>query len=341
MRNTITMIVLVTLAMNVSATVWRVNNMPGVNASFTTIQAAHNANYVYAGDTIYLEASSGTYGNLTATKRLVIIGAGYFLIENPNLQANNNRSIIGIITLNAGSQGTIIEGCSIEQIHINTSDLIIQRNIFNEWVRNSGIIDFVTNNISNIMIRNNYFDNILNAYGGSVIYSNAVGINNVRIIGNFIKMSFPHTDRPAININNGFSGIIENNVISGNVKIYGAQFNNNILREGTFTPTNSTYYNNIGNTTQFGTTNGNLQNINMITVFVGPTGYSTDGQWQLKTGSPAIGAGVGGVDCGMFGGAFPYVLSGLPGIPSIYFHEQDIDNVNQQLNISIKAKSNN
>lgn len=338
MRNTITMIVLVTLAMNVSATVWRVNNMPGVNASFTTIQAAHNANYVYAGDTIYLEASSGTYGNLTATKRLVIIGAGYFLVENSYQQANSNSSIIGTIILNAGSQGTIIEGCRINNLLISTSDIIIQRNQIINDDNSTPLIKFPSQNINNTLIRNNYLKHE-HSYAGIGIFSEVSGINNVRIIGNYIE-TIDASDF-ALDLRIGFSGIIENNVISGNVKIYGTQFNNNILREGTFTPTNSTYYNNIGNATQFGTTNGNLQNINMITVFVGPTGYSTDGQWQLKTGSPAIGAGVGGVDCGMFGGAFPYVLSGLPGIPSIYFHEQDIDNVNQQLNISIKAKSNN
>lgn len=332
------MIVLVTLAMNVSATVWRVNNMPGVNASFTTIQAAHNANYVYAGDTIYLEASSGTYGNLTATKRLVIIGAGYFLVENSYQQANSNSSIIGTIILNAGSQGTIIEGCRINNLLISTSDIIIQRNQIINDDNSTPLIKFPSQNINNTLIRNNYLKHE-HSYAGIGIFSEVSGINNVRIIGNYIE-TIDASDF-ALDLRIGFSGIIENNVISGNVKIYGTQFNNNILREGTFTPTNSTYYNNIGNATQFGTTNGNLQNINMITVFVGPTGYSTDGQWQLKTGSPAIGAGVGGVDCGMFGGAFPYVLSGLPGIPSIYFHEQDIDNVNQQLNISIKAKSNN
>lgn len=338
MRNTITMIVLVTLAMNVSATVWRVNNMPGVNASFTTIQAAHNANYVYAGDTIYLEASSGTYGNLTATKRLVIIGAGYFLVENSYQQANSNSSIIGTIILNAGSQGTIIEGCRINNLLISTSDIIIQRNQIINDDNSTPLIKFPSQNINNTLIRNNYLKHE-HSYAGIGIFSEVSGINNVRIIGNYIE-TIDASDF-ALDLRIGFSGIIENNVISGNVKIYGTQFNNNILREGTFTPTNSTYYNNIGNATQFGTTNGNLQNINMITVFVGPTGYSTDGQWQLKTGSAAIGAGVGGVDCGMFGGAFPYILSGLPGIPSIYFHEQDIDNVNQQLNISIKAKSNN
>ena len=57
----------------------------------------------------------------------------------------------------------------------------------------------------------------------------------------------------------------------------------------------------------------------MDDVFLGPEGNSTDGQWQLAQGSPAIGAGISGEDAGMFGGDAPYVLSGIPGIPRITF----------------------
>lgn len=108
-----------------------------------------------------------------------------------------------------------------------------------------------------------------------------------------------------------------------------------------FFQSNGYYYNNISNSTQFGSSNGNQQNVNMNNVFVGITGNSIDGQWQLKTGSPAIGAGFNGVDCGMFGGDFPYILSGLPPIPAIYYHIQTIDNINHILNVTIKAKSHN
>ena len=38
----------------------------------------------------------------------------------------------------------------------------------------------------------------------------------------------------------------------------------------------------------------------ITTVFI--SSESTDGQYQLKNGSPAKGAGLDGVDCGMFGG---------------------------------------
>ena len=66
---------------------------------------------------------------------------------------------------------------------------------------------------------------------------------------------------------------------------------------------------------------GNVGAVDMSTVFAGyPTqgNHSTDGRWQLLEGGPASGAGEGGIDCGMFGGSLPYVLSGLPAIPRIY-----------------------
>ena len=56
-------------------------------------------------------------------------------------------------------------------------------------------------------------------------------------------------------------------------------------------------------------------------VFVGYStqgSFSNDGLWVLKAGSVAIGAGVGGTDCGIFGGAKPYKLSGIPEIPAFY-----------------------
>ena len=90
---------------------------------------------------------------------------------------------------------------------------------------------------------------------------------------------------------------------------------------------------------------GNVGNVNMADVFVGfsnPAGYSTDGAWELKPEGPAIGAGEGGIDCGLFGGPLPYVLSGLPAIPRIY--EAIVPTAGSTftgLPVIIKAKSQN
>ena len=62
------------------AKIWRVNNNLGINADFTTLQAAHDG--AAAGDTLYLESSPTNYGGLSSSKRLVIIGTGYLLEQN-------------------------------------------------------------------------------------------------------------------------------------------------------------------------------------------------------------------------------------------------------------------
>ena len=86
----------------------------------------------------------------------------------------------------------------------------------------------------------------------------------------------------------------------------------------------------------------------MSTVFVGTgTGISDDGQWRLAVGSPAIQAGFGStpakpIDAGMYGANTPYVVSGLPTVPSIYFFENTAIGSNSvPINVSIKVKSNN
>jgi hypothetical protein len=67
---------------------------------------------------------------------------------------------------------------------------------------------------------------------------------------------------------------------------------------------------------------------------------STDGRWEMKAGSPALGSGSGGVDCGAFGGSTPYILSGVPNLPHIY--EADVPasaTSSSGLQVSIKVKS--
>ncbi|MFH0882855.1 MAG: right-handed parallel beta-helix repeat-containing protein, partial [bacterium] len=69
---------------------------------------------------------------------------------------------------------------------------------------------------------------------------------------------------------------------------------------------------------------------------------STDSQWQLAVDSPAEGVGVGGVDCGMFGGNDPYVLSGIPPIPTItHFFAPSTASQASGLNVELKAKARN
>ena len=142
--------------------------------------------------------------------------------------------------------------------------------------------------------------------------------------------------------------LVQNNIFRrGAVNVTNSSFTNNIMITGTFSGTGNLLANNLGNNTQFGSTNGNKQNVTMSSVFVGTgAGISTDGQYKLKVGSPAIGAGYGStagnqIDAGMFGGTRPYILAGLPPVPSVYFFENDpIGSNTDPITVNIKVKSN-
>ena len=310
-----------------NAAVWRVSNVSGANADFTGITEALNSTMVQSGDTLYIEPSPVSYGSISVTKMLTIIGNGYFLTQNPETQSNTNNSTLGSVSFNNGSAGSSISGCVTGSINISTSNITIERN----KISSVGIAA----NISDIAIIRNYIES--DSYYSIINFGS--NVNNVLVSGNFIKNTYALYSNRAISMSTTSSAIIENNVIYNGVTIYNSNFYNNILCDGTFTPVNSTYTNNVGNDNQFGTANGNQQYVDMGGVFEGSG--STDGKWQLKVGSPAIGAGTGGQDCGMFAGPYAYILSGIPAIPSIYEYLQIYNGPAQEIEVTFSVKSHN
>jgi hypothetical protein len=323
-----------------NAAVWRVSNISGADTYFTSIQHAMDSiafgEYaVQPYDTLYIEPSATVYPAATLTRPVVIIGNGYFLDENFETQANPTNSRISGINFNAGSSGSAIMGCVIaDYVSVNESNIRIERNyiVTGAWGQNS--IDLGIN-ISDILVISNY---IYNSAGSSAncINGTGSGVNNLLIAGNYLHRTGSGS---SIVLGSGVSALIENNVMWGPVSIHNSIFSNNILRSGNFSANNSVFHHNLGNAEQFGQANGNQSNINMDNVFLGEG--STDGQWQLKPGSPAIGAGTAGQDCGMFDGTYPYVLSGIPPIPAIYEYLQIYNSATQEIEVNFSVKSHN
>ena len=324
-------------------TIRRVNNSgaapAGVNI-YTTLQAAHDA--ASANDIIYLEPTSISYGNLVCIRPLTIIGNGYFLGQNPGLQLDNREAWIGDIFFNAGSSGSRITGCVIQSnyLAILTSNIALERNrisvaIYIGYNPQTG----VSTTVSNVLLRQNYV-----TAGITMITSGASTITGVLISNNIITSNITGV---APNIGNV---LISSNVIgdlvgnyTGNMlNVDNAVIKNNIMTYSgpnlTFTPRNNAYSNNIGGGSQFGTANGNQQNITPSAIFVGGTA-STDGAFQLRTASPALGTGEGGIDVGAFGGATPYRIAGIPNVPTIYQYGQAVSG--NTLNATMSTRSNN
>lgn len=313
-------------SITVNATVWRVNGTPNSSAHYTTAQAAHDAVTTLNGDTLYLESSTYAVGGLSLSKQLTIIGTGYFLAENPETQYNLSPSTFNsYVYCSAGSEGSKFVGCTFNySIYLYTNNLTFERNHFT-YGNNNAI--YAQANCSDILILGNYFDNY---FGYTSIYLGSTH-SNILIANNYIN--------GYISTGANFSGFFVNNIFNYPVSIYNSTLVNNIAFS-TVTLYNCISNYNIGNSTQFGNQNGNQQNISPSALFVGLSGNSTDGQWALKVGSPAIGAGEGGTDCGIFGGESPYKLSGMPPIPAIYdLNAQSLPS--NTLNVNLKAKSHN
>ena len=325
------------------AKIWRVNNNVGVTANFTSLQAAHDG--AAAGDTLYLESSPTSYGAVTCSKKLYIIGTGYFLDQNLNLQAFTLPSKVDQIYLNAGSTGSVVEGLSFNGsgVSISVSDVVIRRNNFAS--ANGTTADYSTGAVninspsSNILITQNYGLTISNngTSTGILITNNYLayhGYAGETTAGTFLQLSATTV------------AIVKNNIFRrGTVTTYNTNLSNNIMYAGFFTGTGNLVSNNLASGTQFGTADGNQANVTMANVFIA-TGTS-DNYFQLKPGSPAIGAGFGStalnpVDAGMYGGSTPYVLSGMPAIPSIYFFtNQPVGSNSSPISVQIKVRSNN
>jgi hypothetical protein len=326
---TFTSVILLALVagyINVSATVWRVNPTPNSSAHYSTAQAAHDAATTVNNDTLYLEGSTFSFGGLTLSKKLTIIGNGYFLAQNPQTQYNISPSTFNsYIYCYAGGQGSKFIGCTFQSpVYLYSNNFTFERNNF-VYGNNNAI--YSQANCSDILILNNYFE----TYFGYQCISFTLTHSNILIANNYFN--------GYVSVSANFSGIFANNIFNYPITIYNSTLVNNIaLQTVSLTNCVSTY--NIGNSTQFGNLNGNQQNVAAGALFLGATGNSTDGQWQLKVGSPAIGAGEGGTDIGMYGGEYPYILSGLPPIPAIYsLDAQSLPS--NTLDVNLKAKSHN
>ncbi|TDH28714.1 hypothetical protein EXU57_01155 [Segetibacter sp. 3557_3] len=342
---------LLTISSTTFAKIWRVNNNSGIAADFTTLTNAHNG--AAAGDTLHVEGSPNSYGSLTATKRLIIIGPGYYLSQNENTQALKLTARVDGITVNTGASGTQIMGMDFNgySVSVFANDVVIKRNRFSstnganmDWV--AGLINtYYTNNSSNLPANNIII---------SQNYGVRIDINypstGVLITNNYLLYGTGYGDNTtgaALGMHANAIAIIQNNVIrNGKLAINNSSFTNNIMVAGSFDGAGNLISNNLASGTQFGTENNNRANVDMSSVFIGAgANVSPDQQWRLKAGSPAIGAGFGStaqnpVDAGMFSGHTPYVLAGLPPVPTIYFFEnKPVGSDTDPITVTIKVKS--
>ncbi len=329
--------------------IWIVDSNAGsTSKDFTNLQAAHDG--AVTGDTLYLIGSPVNYitTKVTITKKLIIIGPGYFLSENPDTQTNVasaflNNSAGGVceeLEYAAGSEGSVLMGIEIiGRLVINTNNILIKRN----HIRQEGAcgLTMVTINGSNILFVQNFVDGNLNSPVPLIQVS--AGKSGISVGNNYLFHSCYGCGFGISALESSSTSSLEvyNNIFTGGINVTNSIVQNNIFNgNNIFSATSSLIRNNFHTSSWLPGGNGNVNYANLNNIVVGAG--STDGQWKMKVGSPAIGAGFNGVDCGIFGGAEPYVLSGIPPIPTIYsLTAPTIGEKNTGLPIQIKVKSNN
>ena len=323
---------------------------PVSGTDYTTVALAYAA--AQSGDTILMFPSTSLSG--TIAKKLTIIGPGSWLDPNStpkgnaNLQAFAGTASISSLIFDVGSDGSVLSGFNGGTVYIKDNNITIKRNReIDLYVTFSNPAGTITNlqviqnyrvsinqyynngssstnmNISNNLISyfstpggNTYSGNISNnvwaydatqnansANGGSSTFSNANGIElggGAYLLQNNIFISYTNV-AAASNYNyfvfsNGGNSIFNYNLaLQSSVAINWGVGVNNVITPITNAP-------------------------NIFTAFPIISTTSADARFQLKAGSPALVANRPGstVDAGMFAGSYPYRLSTIPTIPTIY-----------------------
>lgn len=330
------------LSVAAHATIWRVNSNTSIDADFTSLQDAINSSSVNSGDTLYCENGS-YFGDVTINKSLVIIGPGYFLSQNDSTHAYPSPAIINNLTFRPGSDNTTITGMKIiATLQIGAShDTISNINIIRNRISHIKDYTYSYSNYSfeNIVIRQCYVDNLIQINSGT----KSIYIQNNIIAGeaSIRPVSGEFSNNTLIATETSYVLFAENTQIYNNILI-NKHLSYDALHSSSFTASNNNTIsrNVIDNATESSWPDNYYNAVDTNVVSYQGSG---DAQYKLKTGSPAIGYGFNGNDCGAFGGSYPYVLSGLPYmIPHIF--EATIPgsaNKTDGLNVIIKAKVQN
>ena len=334
MKKSLLLLFLLITVSQVFATIRRVNNNPGVTLVSGLVFADFNSAHTAAvnGDTIYLEPSDINYGSIAISKRLVIVGPGYLLNKNPNTPFDKRSARVTQIALNSGSITSKIFGIEVKApngifgnivLNTNGGELEIAYCLFND-LRGISSATLSNSTVSNCLIIGK-------------IENSSLSVVNAVISNNIIWGGVETTSK---------DNIIRNNVIFGGATFNATYYNNIIYQNGdpNFAFSNIiSVYNNVCVGCTGTPANNNFFTTAANTIFVVPEPRTVDDleddNFVLHASSPAKAKGVGGVDCGVFAGTKPYVLSGIPPFPMITAFTQS-PQVSGNIPITISIKRN-
>lgn len=319
------------------AKTWRLNPNPEAHADFTSIADAMADDRVEEGDELLLDPGTYSESAVVRKKNITITGPGYLMSTNTDWHEGQHAQLHEIsLQGNCTIQGVRV----LFDIHLN--------NGYNSVIRcqvpyeNRGIIcygnfDVITNNyVSKIQAHNNTLitNNIVTDY---MISGTDCRVENNTLVGSTKGFSY--------NLMYGFkNSIIKNNIVINTLE--GVNSNNIPYRTQTinFNPDdNNTIINNVlscpAKYADVNYPNNEYVDASLANTFIDNI---TGDRYLLRDDSVAKGKATDGGDCGAFGGATPYVLSGLPyGMPHITEAQIPSTPTDGKLNIKLKIATQN
>lgn len=325
---------------------WRINNDPEAKADFLSINDAMASLDVYPGDVLYLDPGCHL-PNQTVSKGVTIIGTGFNLngaveeafVDGFDIKASDVKLMSINITGEVSTYGSN-RGSNITLERCKTRNLLFNNAGTNLKVLNCYVSGNISGSDRGVTVRNSIvLGQIISIKNGSI--KNCVVISDG---GNYVGESYSYHVLYNITNTNITNNIIINtntkSTVSGNTTLY---FNHQTIYNVSETDANSINNNILSNDAEhtfaiYKTNQFIGAKIEDVFAWEG----SLDERFKLKKDSPALGAGANGVDCGVYGGAYPYVVSGLPKfIPYIVESNIPTTPTDGKLNITLKIKSQN
>ena len=285
-----------------NAKILRVSNVSGSSAPYSSIEAAHDA--ASSGDTIMVDASGQLYfqGQITLTKSVVLLGPGYWLVENGIV--DEGMSTAKLSAVHFKGEGSVIKGFTTNNLYIEASKVVVSRcNV-------DGAISF-SKGSDNCIVHQNFIKGGITSGGGSSVRTNYHNItNNI----------FTYTGTGASYFGGfGNAYVAYNTFRTSQVYIAGTEnstFEYNIAQSYKDTGTGNSFSNNYDT---------NIINIQATNDYIDKDYYA------LEIPADVIST------YGAFAGDSPYILAGVPSGPVI----QDLIvpttvEVGSKLNVTVK-----
>ena len=341
----IALVLLMLISTNTYAKSWRINSNASAGAKFADINTAMNSEDVHNDDTLYLDPGTNISSQQTVSKRVTIIGTGYYHhLSQPYGVANfsggivmkaANSKIMGV-SIQSGcvisANNVTIERCLLNGIGISSNGSNCKKAI----IRNCYIYTSTTSiygqgststNTEQWTIENNFIFNVYSRSDHTI-----TGLYSANLINNYICRSCNTIGYTSYCISNMNNCTILNNIM---INYYG--YKNSMFNDCT----NCIVHNNVLSCVEGQHPNNKCLDSTDEAFIFRMTG-NDDLKYRLCEESPAIGYATDGGDCGPYGSGYTYVPGGLPyGIP--YYTESNIATMDQngKLKVSLKIAVNN